>query len=234
MVMNPDPLRPAGAQPPGGVPANTSAEPFTPPDRTFMLIAASCADSMFAMFVAFAERIQVEKVASAVAQLPVSGTSKSDPFEFFKLSALRVVRHVGSLAHRMALPFLFDQKPSVSPPPAPRQTLPKVTVFASPHWICWLDVVDVVACQPDLDPSETVYDPAEIPAKHSGVGQVVKPVPGVGPATVMGQPAMQGSPVSWTPLALASEIATAHAVAAEGCVMLPVVVAVQPLASVTV
>ena len=36
----------AGVQPAGGVPANTSAEELTPPDKTFSFMAASCAESM--------------------------------------------------------------------------------------------------------------------------------------------------------------------------------------------
>ena len=101
---------------------------MTLPFRTFSFMAASCAESMYAMFVAFALFSQFERAMSAFAHETVSEMSKSDPFAFFRFNPLRSVRQAGSLAHRMALPFLFDQKPIVSPPPPPRHRLPKVQV----------------------------------------------------------------------------------------------------------
>src|SRR5919201_6043522 len=48
--------------------------------------------------------------------------SKLEPLALRRLRLDRNDRSVGPIN---AWPFLFDQKPSVSPPPAPRHTLPK-------------------------------------------------------------------------------------------------------------
>src|SRR3989442_713795 len=108
------------------------------------------------MFVAFALVSQFERLRSAIWQLLDVETSKAVPFALTRLHAFRSVRQAGSLAHRMALPFLFDQKPSVSPPPAPRQTLPNVQVASLPQLTAtWHDVA-VVDFQLGLLPSVTV------------------------------------------------------------------------------
>ena len=83
------------------------------------------------MFVALALVSQFERAWSAVAHEAVSKMSKSVPFAFFRLHPFRSTRHTcgdDMSAHRMALAFLFDQKPIVSPPPPPRHRLPKVQV----------------------------------------------------------------------------------------------------------
>src|SRR5215211_3951360 len=59
--------------------------------------------------------------------------SEAAPDAPTRLSAVSIDR---SSAPTSAWPFLFDQKPSVNPPPPPRQTLPKSTVLwkASSRW----------------------------------------------------------------------------------------------------
>src|SRR5207248_8341235 len=83
---------------------------------------------MYAMFVAFALRSQV-RYASLVPG------SKLLPFAFLRFRAESMARSpVVAVVVIRAWPFLFDQKPIVSPPPAPVQTLPKYTPVTLEGW----------------------------------------------------------------------------------------------------
>src|ERR1044071_2306767 len=99
------------------------ALPLTPPEATLRCMAANCADNMLAILVAFALSKNFWKFARL-----------TDPSEL----PLALRRHNASTpANRLGgpvitlPPFLFDQKPSVRPPPAPRQRLPNSTFLFS-------------------------------------------------------------------------------------------------------
>ena len=104
------------------------------PLLTFCVMAASCAESMLAMFVALALRIHLLKPAWFVG-------SKAVPFALTRFWAMAT-----ALLYAFA-PFLFDQKPRVRPPPGPRQRLPKETFVSWPALMLASTDVAVVAFQ---------------------------------------------------------------------------------------
>src|SRR5713226_9756824 len=89
-------------------------------------MAASCADSMLAMFTASAPKIHVRNCVY------VRG-SKLLPSALRRLSATIAARFADVLLNT-AWPFLLLQKPSVRPPPWPRHTLPNWTSFGR-SWV---------------------------------------------------------------------------------------------------
>src|ERR1044072_4336872 len=108
------------------------ALPFTPPEATLRFMAANCADSMLAILVAVA----LSKNFWKFARLTVPSRL---PLALRRHNASTPGRRFGGPVITLA-PFLFDQKPSVRPPPAPRQTLPNCTVVVPPSTTtaCWI------------------------------------------------------------------------------------------------
>src|SRR5713226_8207139 len=131
--MNGVPLQPLGAGP-----SYTIAEALALPKWMLSSIAASCAESMYAMFVALAPSSQVRNAPYAVLNEALVEMTNRLPFALRRhIILFRTSRQLPdssmSLLLRMAWPLLLDQNPSVSPPPAPRQTFPKFTTSAWSH-----------------------------------------------------------------------------------------------------
>src|SRR5215469_7955865 len=112
------------------------------------------------MFVAVAVSNQLFKAVLFFAKVSVK--SRALPLA---LTRLREVSKVKSAAVSRACPFLFDHQPSVSPPPPPRQTLPKLHVCVDPAQVVASGVsvneqeVAVVAIVVEGFTSATLYVP---------------------------------------------------------------------------
>src|ERR1044072_4946376 len=100
------------------------ALPLTPPEATLRCMAANCADSMLDILVAFASSRNFWKFARLT-------TPSRLPSPLRRHNASTPGKRFGGPVITLA-PFLFDQKPSVRPPPAPRQRLPNSTFLVSP------------------------------------------------------------------------------------------------------
>src|SRR5262245_21787391 len=134
---------------------------------------------------------------------PAGTGSKFVPLAFLRF---RLVRRHRSAAVIRSCPFLFCQNPGVRPPPAPRQTLPKLTTCGQPE-LLMLTACDfaVVFCQDEAaNTSVTVELPADRPMKVVLPLASVNWVADAAPLNTNFQPPMFGSPPSCDPFVFAS------------------------------